>query len=122
MTGELAEHASGAAAHGVKAAPGPAHEAQIGAHQHRLEERVAQARGRAKELRDFAGRSRDGLLRAPGLLRQRAWSQGGKAMQMALTGIFDGGAALHDLAGPGRWSGLPFADAGERGPGAAARA
>jgi len=39
-------------------------------------------------------------------------------MQMALTVIFDGVAALHDLAGQGRMLGHPFADAEERGPGA----
>src|SRR3979411_3143588 len=117
MACEPAEHASGAAAHGVKAAPGPAHETQIGARQYRLEEGVAQARGRTKELRDLAGRGGDGLLGAPDLIRQGAWPEQRKAVQMALTVIFNGVAALHDLAGQGRVSGHPLADAEERGPG-----
>src|SRR5207302_11106113 len=108
-----AEDALRTAADRVEAAPRPAHQAQVSARQRRLEEGIAQSRGGAKELRHLPGRREDRLLRAGDLVRERARPEEREAVEMALTVVLDGMAALDGLA---RQRGVPvdpLADAEE---------
>src|SRR5205823_14616985 len=89
-TRQPAEDALSTAAHRVEAAPRPAHQAQVSARQHRLEEGIAQARGGAKELRHLPARREDRLLRAGDLVRERARPEEREAVEMALTVVLDG--------------------------------
>src|SRR5882762_4004063 len=94
---EPAEHNIGAATDGIETAPCPARETQIEARQHRLQEWIAKACGRAEESWELTGCAADGLLRALDFVLQGAGAEEREVMHMSLAVILDHVTAVHDL-------------------------
>ena len=113
--GEAPEDRLRVGGHGVEAAPRPADQAQVRAHQRRFEQRVAQPRGRAEELGDFAGDRADAVLGAPDLLRDRRRAKEREAHGVVLGVVLQAVALREDLARERRILPHALADAEERG-------
>jgi hypothetical protein len=102
----------------IESAARPTCEPQSQAGQHRLEERAAQARGRAKKSWALTGYRLDGGLRTLDFSRNPSRAQYRKPVKMMLTVILDRMTATDNLAGQLRVSLDPLANAEEGGFGA----
>ena len=118
---ETAENRARACRDGVEATPGPAHELQVGACQHRLEKQVAQTGRRAKEARHFTGGEADHLLRADDFAGESARTEEREALEVPVAVVADLVSLCRDGARERRMTRDALTDAEEGCPRAMGR-